>query len=136
MNNAVWQEALKLAQSLKEITGFMKDKVTAGEMEAFLSLLDKRQKIFQQLDQLKRESGIESWIVVAEKEMSQEIQKVSLEIADTFKHLLKEDQIIKNLLEEKRSVTLQKLGEVRRSQRLYKTYERGGLRGAFIDSRG
>ena len=136
MNNAVWQEALKLTKSLKEITGVMKDKIDAGEVEAFLSLIDQRQEIFKQLDQLKNESGIESWIDAAEKEMSQEIQKASREIADTFRYLLQEDQIIRNILEEKRSTVLKKLGEVRRSQRVHETYERGGICGAFIDSRG
>lgn len=136
MNNAVWQEALKLAQSLREITGIMKDKIDAGEIEAFLSLLEDRQRIFQQLDQLREESGIESWINAAEKEMSQEIQKASREIADIFRHLLQEDQRIKNILEEKRSITLKKLGEIRKSQRVHETYEKGGICGAFIDSRG
>ena len=136
MSNAVWQEALKLTQSLEEITGLMKDKLDAGEVEAFLSLLDQRQKIIEQLDQLKNESGIASWIDVADKEVSQEIQKISQEIANTFRHLLQEDQRIKNILEEKRSITLKKLGEIRRSQQVHKTYERGGICGAFIDSRG
>ncbi|MFY9271423.1 MAG: flagellar protein FliT [Thermacetogeniaceae bacterium] len=136
MSNAVWQEALKLTQSLEEITGLMKDKLDAGEVEAFLSLLDQRQKIIEQLDQLKNESGIASWIDVADKEVSQEIQKISQEIANTFRHLLQEDQRIKNILEEKRSTVLKKLGEVRRSQRVHETYERGGICGAFIDSRG
>ena len=135
MNNAVWQEALKLTQSLNEITGVMKDKIAAGEVGAFLSLLDQRQKIFEQLDRLKNESGIESWTDVAEKE-SLEIQKISQQIADIFRHLLKEDQFIRNILEEKRSFALKKLGDVRRSQQVHKTYDRGGICGAFIDSRG
>jgi len=113
----------------------MKDKIAAGEVGAFLSLLDQRQKIFEQLDRLKNESGIESWTDVAEKE-SLEIQKISQQIADIFRHLLKEDQFIRNILEEKRSFALKKLGEVRRSQQVHKTYERGGICGAFIDSRG
>jgi flagellar biosynthesis/type III secretory pathway chaperone len=135
MNKAVWLEAWKLTQRLEEITGVMKSEIEAGEVEALHSLIGERQKIFNQLDQLRKRAGIRSWTDVENEGVSQEIQIVSQKIVAAFKNLLKEDQMIKNILEEKRTTVLKKLEQVRRSRQAHETYEGSGIFGGFIDSR-
>lgn len=129
-----WQEAREGVRRLVQITGVMKKKVEEGQIEELLSLLDDRHQICKRLDLLRKEAGITSWTAVP-VQGPQELKVCSREITEAFKQLIKDDQIIKKIMNNQKITVQEDLKEVRLSRKAQKMYRGSGAAGIFIDSK-
>lgn len=132
---AVWREAREGIRRIVQITGVMKKKAEEGQIEEFLSLLDARQLIYEQLDRLREETGITAWTITPEHG-SQAVKAYSREITAALEQLIQDDQMMKKALDAQKITLQEDLEEVRQSRQAQKRYGGSGHAGIFIDSKG
>lgn len=135
----VWQEASALARRMQQVTAAVAERIDRGEVDVLPSLLGERQKICEQLDRLRQEYGIASWVAAGESDsnLPEGICAASREIAGIFRSLLDEDERIRRKLEEKMLAVKNDLMQVKRMKEVHRLYAGGSspICGAFIDSR-
>lgn len=133
---AVWQEARNLAEQMEEITEQLRGEVAEGKVEEFPSLLERRQKVCDRLDQLRSEWGITSW-TTAGVNAHPTVKSASREMGEILRRVAREDEKIRMVLKERMAAVKGELERIRQLWRAQRAYVAKGRpsSGAFIDNK-
>lgn len=134
----VWQEARVLFRRLDDLTRVLGERITAGQVEDLVSLLDDRQRLCDRLDQLKAENGIGSWVrPEPDPKLSAAVTEHRQEIGEIFQRLIRDDERNRRALQGKMDVLKSDMEQVREMRRVDRLYQGigGPADGIFIDSK-
>ncbi|NPV27602.1 MAG: flagellar protein FliT [Firmicutes bacterium] len=135
----VWEKALALAHQLAEATRLLEEQLAAGQIEALDGLLDARQRVMFELDQLRAENGIPSWVAEAgtEEKVSTEVQEIRQKIQGIFEQVTSRDEGIRREMQSKLAECRDNLANLRRLKKASQAYRAGPVlpEGIFVDSK-
>lgn len=128
----VWSEARDLLLRWEAITGEIGERLPNNSGAALLPLLAERHRLSRQLDALKVEHSVASWIGSGDQ-----VCALQEEVAVIGRRLLAEDERIRRAVRHKMDVLQEQISRIRNTRVAAHTYHgrRLTVRGAFVDAR-